>query len=109
MYGSAGGVWGYLFENAAMRFLANTCNLHITSSIDLEASLWCVITGIVIGIVFATIAENKMDRYRKLMDKQKYVCKILTEILILLAVLIIGILCLKINYAKYGGFLYPKA
>ena len=108
LYGSAGGVWSYLCEDITVRFLANNVNLHITSSIDLKAKLCCVITGIVIGVILATIVENKMDKSRKILDTSKYVCKVIIEVLVVLLVIIIGCICLKMNYAKYNDFLYPK-
>lgn len=107
-YGPVGGAWGYLCEDYAVRFLTSYFNIHMTNSTDLKLKECCIGIGITIGLVIAMIVEHKMKKCRDTLETKQYVLRRLIEVLILLIVIILSAICLKINYTKYGDFLYPK-
>lgn len=107
-YGPTGGAWGYLCEDYAVRFLTSCLNIHMTYSTDLKLSMCCTGIGITIGLVIAVIVDHKMNKCRVTLEKKQYVLRRIIEILILLIVIILGAICLKIDYTKYNDVLYPK-
>ena len=107
-YGFVGGAWGYLCEDFIMRFLTSYFDVHMTYSTNLNIALCCTGVGLAIGLVVAIVVENKMNNYRYTLEKKQYVLRRIVEVLILLIVIILTVICLKINYAKYNDFLYPK-